>query len=228
MNHASILRRNTHQAIASCPELAKAIPEIIQNMERNYSKLFVDSVVQKARENIDVYDAYALFWVFSMLQEGRLASTVVPVPGEPRQDCNRQANNAILADLAPPFHAEFVGGIGNGRTDDGAFGWSRPVTLNYTPEPERFDALTAPPSRLLLEVGTTASSRTYTHLKTISPGGGLARWPYGSRFVVVYWIIPPEPRNTPVRDGQRTEVKSVQNGQISELSAFWNRRKLKA
>jgi hypothetical protein len=187
MSHLRELQHATHREMMKSPEFAAALPAIVERMQRDFPRQLIDSIVQKYRDDIDIYDAYAFYRIYEMIDQGKLAITLIDIGRTPRPDDARQANNESLAMLPEPFLAEFIGGTGNGRTDDGAFCWTEPVTMIKTVDGEEIE-VRLPPMSVPLEVGTTASSRTLSHLRDQPGRGGLARWPYHSTAISLFWF----------------------------------------
>jgi hypothetical protein len=124
-----------------------------------YPRWFVDFVVQKQRP-LDLFDAYVIGSVLARYRFGELRFLRLDVGASPSADRERVANQAKL-DAGLPSGVEAV--ISPSSRGDGHLSWRDHTAV--------------------LEIGTTASSRTLEHLEF--GGEALARWPYESGQIVV-------------------------------------------
>jgi len=181
--HERAVRRHVNNLIVTDPSVAPFLGTCLGDMLTGfYPKPFIDAVFQKPEDGPDIYDAYVFSQVVGRMALKELALLVISVGETPRKDREVEANNAILSRLAFPFVASFVGETKG--DDDGYLAWAEPTLFGVESEddPTGGETVVIQPARVPLEVGTTRSSRTFTHL---AENGGIARWPYGSDYIHV-------------------------------------------
>ena len=145
------------------------------------------AIFQNWNESIDMVDAYCFSQVRTLLLGGMLAMTAFDVGAEPLRDSAREENERALRRKLPRGVQAFVNRA-NCTEGDGTVEWSTPITFtrsHFSPENgvEHLSRVIFPRGSAVLEIGTTASTRTLSHLQQVT---ALARWPYGSRFVTVF------------------------------------------
>ncbi len=108
---------------------------------------------------------------------GRLAFFFIEVGEEPGPNEDKDGNSAKLADLPDPVRAVFDTGLTVGPLDcDGFVAWGEPVIAVAGGE-----VITIEPRAVPLEVGYMPSGKAAYGLRNT----GLARWPYGSKEIIV-------------------------------------------
>jgi hypothetical protein len=122
-----------------------------------------------------------------MVASGQVALRCVPVGDGPGSDKEDAFNNSVLSLLPHPFRAEFRGG--SKQEADGHLEWVEDVAFDWCPGGPLGSCrpIMLPPGVVALEVGTTSSWATHSH---VTLGSGVARWPYGSRFVTIVARVP--------------------------------------
>jgi len=133
------------------------------------------------------FDAARLFaQAVSLWDRGVLAAARVEVGNYP--ECNSAVadNNVLLADLPSPFAAEFDPQHGASATDDGRLWWSAPIEMKVGPLRCPKVIQVGPRFHTPLEVGSTHIEQSWVH---ICRSLGLARWPYGSRHILLM-VVP--------------------------------------
>jgi hypothetical protein len=136
----------------------------------------------------------AFLHVHAGLMGGSFASVQIEVGTTPQADRCRNENADALAGLPSPFTAHVDSGQNRSGDGDGWFEWTGPITTNRSTGKGRkarngethpvmgLHQATAPHGAAL-EIGTTKPSVTMNHL--YGPCAGVARWPYGSKFVTL-------------------------------------------
>lgn len=116
--------------------------------------------------------------VHYLIASGKVGKLTIPVDATPSRDADREGNQRKLTEGLPSeFTAEVYGG--NSHDGDAHLAWpedsAMPWIDGYGNESERplCDWTNSAP----LEIGHTDASRTFLHL---IEGGIVARWPYGS------------------------------------------------
>lgn len=142
---------------------------------------WLSDFLRQGRERWSIYDGYALYLLSGWWFNGLISFAHVRVGVGPAADKMVEENNARLAALPAEFRAEFVPMVGSSYCDDGAFEWVKPLALEVFVD-GAVRIYEHEPWSLPLEVGRTLASRTLLH---IEQSGGVARWPYGSRHIIV-------------------------------------------
>jgi len=167
-----------HEAkLADDPALCQMIREKWNVIPRFWSGVFAQCSHGKP---ITLADKYVALRCYAAVEMGALWFNPIQVSSGPHADCEVDANNAILAELAPDYDATFEpGGTTIAGASDGYFSWEG-EDQGFIGEKE------APMScrgSLPLEVGTTSAGKTYLYLHKCA---GLVRWPYGSNLLYVF------------------------------------------
>jgi hypothetical protein len=148
----------------------------------------IESIVQKGEGfDYDVYDAYAFLRVHQILFSGVVARSRIEVGRMPYPDRCIKENNDALRTLPRPFEACFAPQRGRGANSDGSFSWTEKISACRTSLVDLpiYRLVDVEPRDVPLEVGTTAASKTWSHLIM----GGVARWPYESKWIYLY-VVP--------------------------------------
>jgi hypothetical protein len=182
--HWQVLKKTVDKLINSDRSWASKLGAILGTVETGqYDQALVDAVVQKHRQRYDIYDAYCFACVLSNFVSGHLLIARIPLGQKPFADRCLAENNHALSQLEAPFTAEFWGGKSD---EDGYLEWSTNIELQRGPSSAQAEQYTLPPARVPLEVGYTDASCTHMHLCSAP---GLARWPYESKQVWLFWTI---------------------------------------
>ncbi|EGE40753.1 hypothetical protein GTY83_06880 [Streptomyces sp. SID4928] len=116
--------------------------------------------------------------VHYLIATGKVIKLIVPVGSSPGRDADRVGNQRRLTEGLP---VEFVATVyeGNSHDGDARLSWPQDAVMpwidGYGKEMER--PLCPWADSAPLEIGYTDASRTFLHL---TEGGIVARWPYGS------------------------------------------------
>lgn len=169
------------------PASAARITSVLEDLRNGRGpRDYVDAVFQNwAGKLVDLDDAFAFGRIDHWVATGRVLIHPIHIGHRPFQDHKADLNNAILSTLPAPYRAEFEGGRGR-RGGDGWLEWSTPITAGRhgTPgNPNDPAEVEVEPGSAILEVGTTAASRTYEWLVQNTK---LARWPYDSEWITVF------------------------------------------
>jgi len=152
-----------------------------------YGAAHVAKFVQRFRgqQAFTMEEAYAFMQCHGLLLSGDVLAAEVVVGFPPVADCETDAHNRALAGLPGPFYGKFWGGKDD---EDGYIAWDEPVwlqkTVGHADGSQDATLVEIPPGRVPLEIGTTLGSRSLAHLQG---DRGLARWPYGSDSLWVFW-----------------------------------------
>lgn len=162
----------------------------------NIDKDFVNAVCMKQNSDfLNIYDAYTIREVSEFIKYDLIYYKKIEIGGTPFPDKCKKENNEILKLLPKRFEAEFFHNSGWGFYNDGYFelkSGELEFRLNLNAEVKKLDDFTAP-----LEVGTTESYTSFNH---IIHDGSLARWPYHSKYIHLFYrnfIKPSMFSNTP-------------------------------
>ena len=134
--------------------------------------------------------------VHANLMGGWFGQVKIDVGTEPARDVERQRNAAALADLPHPFQAWVDLEQNADPNGDGWLEWSETITIGKSTGDgiEQPDGSIQPrivpheiesgfTKGVPIEIGATKPSRTLGHL--YGRYWGVARWPYGSRFITL-------------------------------------------
>jgi hypothetical protein len=175
--HASALHDVVERRLADPDSARQLLEEVRRIRSGEYPSWFVDFVEQRSRGEVDVYSAHCIAALYGDWQAGRLVKMTIDVRAKPLSDRCREENARVLEALPRPFSAV----LAPGADGDGTLSWSEPVTMQSDREGGE-----VAPSSAMLEVGTTSASRTLLHMRR---AGALARWPYGSREIIVLCAV---------------------------------------
>lgn len=182
------LEENMARRLSAEPDLGKITAEVLKRLRARefYEPAFVDAVFQKwGRYPITFTDAYGFMLAYTNVLLGRWRIARVTVGETPFSDASKDANNTRLKGLNAQFGAEFWGGAGD---NDGDFWWHDHLHLRgkllVNEQCVEGPPFTVGPDRIALEVGTQAVGKT---LAMMRQQRGLARWPYGSDCIWVFY-----------------------------------------
>jgi hypothetical protein len=160
-----------------------------------WSAEYLDKIGQQdGRTGWPLAQVVAFAQVHDMLMAGEALVTDVATAGTPHPDRDRYANADGLAGLPGPFTAS-VDMRQSGADDDGWVEWAQSIRADRSVgTPVVCDCGRMSPVKILdevrpgrvpLEIGTTKPSSTLLHLRR---DGGVARWPYGQRYLTLYLV----------------------------------------
>jgi hypothetical protein len=164
----------------------------------HFDRGLVNAFVQTYTGKYDLYDTFGFAMLWSALVKGKMCYAIVEIDHECYANKAVATNRAILSGLAlvggpdgskVRCEADFWGGLAD---CDGYFRWLDPLRFQrhlgddqrIDSSARQFDTLTVEKGQLPLEVGTTLAGTTYGHIFT---EGGLARWPYHSKQIYVFY-----------------------------------------
>lgn len=159
---------------------------------------YADSLGSSARfrpSRWPVHQTAAFAYMHALVGGGDVAYVPISTGGTPGPDADRAGNANLLKRTMSPFVAD-LDMAQNGADCDGSFEWGERINLHRStgaffyedncPKTfqSRLDYKTSyPPSWAPLEVGDSWPSRTLMHLWQY---GAVARWPYGSEFILLF------------------------------------------
>lgn len=179
------LEEHVDEQMAVSPVYASTICRYLRQLRNGYwEQWYVNAIFQQwaGRPRPSIYDAHCFSQVHSMLMCGDILTATVDMHEEPYPDCRIEDNDEALSKMSPIFYGRFWGGKSE---SDGYFGWKKPLVMGQqTPEGIFRDIIDA--RRVPLEVGYTRAEITIKHL---AEARGLARWPYGSKFIHLLVLV---------------------------------------
>ncbi len=191
----TVHERGLKEASDSCMEndptgWAKAVSAYSKNLKTShYTRKYLDVLFQYdwhtselASENV-----FGFALTHASIFNGGIAAVEIDVGSGPLKDSDVDGNNTLLKEIAKPFLATFVGGLGD---SDGRLSWAVPIELDVTVGNDDMTqtrtSMKIPPGSAPLEVGYTKISRTMLHL---SQERFLARWPYGHDRIALLAVV---------------------------------------
>jgi hypothetical protein len=181
------------------PDLLAAMWQLqIRLNRREFDQNWVKALMQTNRDKYDLYDAYGFAVLWSALVKGQIWHAICDIGYECGANDNVSFNNGILSNInsiigptgtTARCHAEFSGGL---CVNDGHFAWTDPMEFSRhldsgehaCPGGCRLETVSVRPYQLPLEVGSTNVATTCGH---IFAEGGLARWPYSSTKIYLFY-----------------------------------------
>jgi hypothetical protein len=145
-----------------------------------WSEDYVNSCFQLTHGNVDVYAAYCFAHFHSWIGIGKVLMAGIEIGCEPKKDSDVDGNHQALQSLPKPFEAAFWGAHDD---CDGYVKWTEPIEFGQTDCTGREIVVEISPRSVPLEVGLTRPDRTIYH---ILGEHGLARWPYGSKWIHLF------------------------------------------
>jgi hypothetical protein len=179
--HARWLRESFHAQLREGMDTKVLWLYLNDLLDKKRDSRLTQLLFQHSHDSTTVYDAYAFGLLMTWYETGLISFVSISVGAGPCQDHKVDENNKILRGLPRGFSADFIPGKGTGDLDDGLFRWSVPIRIEHMVDGE-YEIRTQPPGVVPFEVGTTRASRTLYHLRK---DGGLARWPYDSKEIVL-------------------------------------------
>jgi hypothetical protein len=159
---------------------------------------YADSLGSSARfrpPRWPVHQTAAFAYLHALVGGGSVAYVPISTGGTPGPDSDRSGNARRLEDTFSPFKAE-LDMTQNGADFDGTLSWGETIRMERSTgafyyenscveqRQSRLNYLTTcPPDWAPLEVGDSWPSRTLLHLLEF---GAVARWPYGSEFILLF------------------------------------------
>lgn len=159
---------------------------------------YADSLGSSARfrpSRWPVHQTAAFAFLHALIGAGKVAWVPISTGGTPGPDRDRTGNAALLQDTCPPFSAE-LDMTQNGADSDGTLDWDQPIQLERstgayfyedgcrsTTQSRLTYLATVQPAWAPLEVGDSWPSRSLMHLAQF---GAVARWPYGSKYILLF------------------------------------------
>lgn len=200
--HRSIKQSIDEMLIAKADSLTPIVYQYFGRLrEGGFDEGLVDAVVQTGDRNpLDIYDACIFAQVWLSLHEGKVLLFMVDAGCGPFMDAKGAENDSILRKLADQsMYLVFPGGrkeerirgtisgsfIGGTSIGDGYFKWTTGIPLHTKTDNEHENRVDIPSCNAVpLEIGYTRSTTTAYHL---SEDGRLARWPYNSHWIYVFY-----------------------------------------
>ena len=206
--------RTVHESgvISAVEKMFRTDPKGALAVGRTYAGLtsgafpqeWVDAVFQNHSGAPTIHDAFVFHKIWHWIHTGRIGVVLVHVGSDPVADAlvsdNQQALDKMTRAM-PQFSATVRSGKGL-HDDDGVFQWSEPIAFSrhfmtdavcscdddvHSCAAGYKEDWSVGASGTMLEIGTTAASRTYLH---IFAEGGVARWPYRSDDVFIFRAHP--------------------------------------
>jgi hypothetical protein len=183
------IKEVVEDSIIKNPKNGPLLINLLRDLRKGkYPKDIVNAIFQKPRQiDIDIYDAYCFINVWSGLLSGKIATAKIIMGIPPRKNHDIQGNNEILSRLIHPFKAEFIPlKIGS----DGYFEWAEELKLqkeNILDKVNRIVHVPIEPTSIPLEVGYVSAYKTYEYMTT--EGGAVARYPYGSDHIYIFYNL---------------------------------------
>jgi hypothetical protein len=173
----------------------------VQLNRGHFARDWVDALMQSHADKFDMYDAYGFAVLWSAILKGDIFYAVCDIGRECARNTSISSNNGVLSSLKQIVdaagarvrcEAEFSGGLAD---SDGHFAWldamkfsrHRGCQLADGFKPCSYDEVEVAPDRLPLEVGTTMVGTSCGH---IFAERGLARWPYWSTKLFLFYVRP--------------------------------------
>ncbi|MFF5993949.1 hypothetical protein AAGS61_04190 [Lysinibacillus sp. KU-BSD001] len=150
---------------------------------KEFDSELINAIVMKRKsDDLNIYDAYVIYKILNFIEQDLILYKKIFIGEGPHKDKCRDENNAILSKLPSEFEAEFYPSSGASFYNDGYFK-VRDGNIEFELKQSR-DKFSVPELSVPLEVGTTESYTSFNH---ISFEGGLARWPYGSEYIHLFY-----------------------------------------
>lgn len=144
---------------------------------------FINAIVMKqSRDFLNIYDAHIIKEIFNFIEKDLILYKQIFIGHEPYTDKCRDENNAVLSKLPSEYEAEFSPNSGARFYNDGHFKIKNDFLefdLKHSKENLKVYDLLVP-----LEVGTTEGYTSFNHIYW---DGGLARWPYFSEYIYLFY-----------------------------------------
>lgn len=188
-----------NDALMEEPEYAAICYLFLRELRDNaFPQALVDALFQEWEPiRLTIYHGFIFSLLWSGLCHGEILWTTIELGDEPQYDRSRDQNNQLLAGLQKTFwvtlhdqtpntalnsfSAKFTGGSDIG---DGYLEWRQPLYVGVQSGLAGAITEVIPPMKAPLEVGYTKITTTLYHLNTARC---LARWPYGSTAIYIFW-----------------------------------------
>lgn len=183
--HERVIRDQVEEYLEKETDAGRALVDTLKKVRRNeIPRWFVDFVVQRYRGELDIYDAFALLELHSRWLARCLGFAHIEVGKRPASNREQELNTRRLKMLPFPFEGSVSGSLHDDY--DGSIRWSEPIIFSFFCDENCAGCercrISVQPDSAILEVGTTASSRTLVHfVERVF----LARWPYNHETVYV-------------------------------------------
>lgn len=186
---------------------AKLCTTCLSRLKRKYYKTsYVEAIMQRqerGREDYDIYHAAAFMDIHVALCRGQVLMTTLEVGQAPSGNLSVDKNQHVLDMLMQaritstgdkPEVIRFMGqyAASSQSGNDGFLWWNGTVRFGNHTSGKYAEVSNG---KLPLEVGFTAPSITISHL---SQDGGLARWPYGSTRIWLFYVVDPYAWSAPL------------------------------
>jgi hypothetical protein len=157
-----------------------------QGLNANFfDKKWVEIVFQKLhQQNITMSDAAVFASIWTEIHLGNLLTLQIPIGRRPSSDDQLQTNSDALETLPLPFSCELWG---RNFEQDGLLEWNVSIQAGSSKAGEALLPMEISNGKSPLEIGSTESSTTFSHLKQ---NRCLARWPYCHNFVTLLYLLP--------------------------------------
>lgn len=174
-------------------------------MDGYYNLEIVNSIFQYPEWSYpDLYDAYYFALTWAKIIDKDLYFLKIPLNEEPSSDKEVEDNNYKLETGLSRYYtlftderlrvynkglfkAQFKPEKGRGATSDGSFHWTKPLVVENEKcqdiSKSKKVLIKIPPGKVPLEVGSTDSFTTFQHLEE---NGGVARWAYNSKDIILF------------------------------------------
>lgn len=198
--HAFAVSEAFETALAAEPSLSALCVDVVRKMRAGFwSQWYVDFVVQRwYGSELTLEDAWVFLKLHTAITVGEIATARIRVGEPPVEDYQLEINRAALQHLPKPFAATVTCARGRGADDDGQLSWGEAISLQKLEHDARLceqqhgavstdlccarRMFCAPSDSVPLEIGTTASSKTFTHLLF---SRGVARWAYNDDHITL-------------------------------------------
>lgn len=202
------MKEQIDQILMEQPEYAAVCYQYMKALrEGAFDPELVNAIFQEwERHKLNIYDAYLFASIWTSLCYGEILWTSIEISEEPWKDSAHEQNNMVLESLSSKswvqhnpvrnkinatevqFRAYFWGSNDIG---DGYFEWDQPLSVGVVSPIHGHIEMMAPPTRAPLEVGYTRISTTMYHLNLEEC---LARWPYNSTSIYIFYCTDKWPR----------------------------------
>lgn len=205
-------------------KLVKNALNCLERIEKNtVDSEFVDAICQKFKkvDFINIYDAHFINTIETFIKLGKIYYKVIELGDTPSGNNELEENNNKLKNLPNQFKAEFLPSSGRGAENDGYFELLE-GTITFEYENGNIDEGRKEVGYLHipLEVGTTESYITYKH---IMMRGGVARWPYYSNQIHIFYNpIPLTLGETHAKDSKLID-KNLANYEVGKKMEYRGR-----
>jgi hypothetical protein len=195
------LEQIAEERLSENPKLLSAMWLLHLRLKRgHFAKEWVDALMQSHKDRSDLYDAYGFAILWSAILKGEIYHAVCEIGRQCGRDASIAYNNEILSSVTQIVgqshthvrcQAEFSGGLGD---SDGHFAWLDTLHFcRHRNQPHTdatlcsYETVSVDACQVPLEVGATSVGTSCGH---IFSERGLARWPYGSTRLYLFYAAP--------------------------------------